>query len=142
MPTRLCCFSLSPPCFFFSKLNLFLRQRSIILPPRCTIIGLTGTSSKENDAKWLEAGMSDILLKPITRKLLLDKVELWMQNKTTAKKTQQRLLRDKATDKQLQSSNDSSAAYSSKVEVMKFKAVVFGNVVFGVCTRKNGLLPQ
>jgi len=112
---------------------------------RCTIIGLTGTSSKENDAKCLEAGMSDILLKPITRKLLLDKVELWMQNKATARKTQQQLLRNKATDKQLQSSNDSPAAYRSKVALMplqKFKAVVFGNVVFGVCTRNNGLLPQ
>ena len=112
---------------------------------RCTIIGLTGTLSKENDAKCLEAGMSDILLKPITRKLLLDKVELWMQNKATARKTHLQLFRNKATDKHLQSSNDSRAAYSSKVAsmpVQKFKAVVFGNVVLGVCTRTNGLLPQ
>ena len=89
--------------------------------------------------------MSDILLKPITRKLLLDKVELWMQNKTTAKKTQQQQLRNKATDKQLQCSNDSPASYSSKVASMppqKFKAVVFGKIVFGVCTFSQGWLPQ
>ena len=75
--------------------------------------------------------MSDILLKPITRKLLLDKVELWMQNK--------------ATDKQPQCSNYCPAAYSSKVASMppqKFKAVVFGKVVFGVGTCNIGWLPQ
>ncbi len=102
---------------------------------RCTIIGLTGTSSKEYDSKCLEAGMSDVLLKPITRKILLEKVELWTQNKATARNI--KLLHDKATDKQVQCFNDSLAAYGSKLASMppqKFKAVVFGMVVFGVGT--------
>ena len=89
--------------------------------------------------------MSDILLKPITRKLLLEKVEFWTQNKATARKTKQQLLQNKATDQQLQCSNDSPAAYCSKVASMppqKFKAVVFGKVVLGVCTCNNGWLPQ
>ena len=104
---------------------------------RCTIIGLTGTSSKVYDTKCLEAGMSDVLLKPITRKILLEKLEFWTQNKAAARKTQQQLSQNKATDKQLQCSNDSPAAYSSRVASMppqKFKAVVFGKIVFGVCT--------
>ena len=112
---------------------------------RCTIIGLTGTSSKGYDAKCLEAGMSDVLLKPITRKILLAKLELWTQNKATARKAQQQLSQNKATDKQLQCSNDSPASYSSKVASMppqKFKAVVFGKIVFGVCTFSQGWLPQ
>ena len=81
--------------------------------------------------------MSDILLKPITRKLLLEKVEFWTQSKATASKTKQPLLQNKATDKLPQCSNYSPAACSSKVASMppqKFKAVVFGNVVFGVCS--------
>jgi CheY-like chemotaxis protein len=113
------------------------RQIWLFMSFRCTIIGLTGTSSKEYDTKCLEAGMSDILLKPITRKLLLEKVEFWTQNKATARKTKQRLLQTKATDKQPKCSNSSPAAYSSKAASMppqKFKAVVFGKVVFGVCS--------
>jgi len=89
--------------------------------------------------------MSDVLLKPITSKILLEKVELWTQNKATARKTKQQLLQNKATDKQIQCSNDSPAAYGSKAALMppqKFKAVVFGKVVFGVCSCKNGWLPQ
>ena len=108
---------------------------------RCTIIGLTGTSSKEYDAKCLEAGMSDILLKPITRKLLLEKVEFWTQNKATARTTKQQLLQNKATDKQLQCSHDSPASCirkSASMPPQKFKAVVFGKVVLGVCTCNNG----
>jgi len=62
--------------------------------------------------------MNDVFLKPITRKLLLAKVEHWTQNKATARKTKQQLLRNKATDKQPQFSNDSPAAYSSKVASM------------------------
>ena len=92
------------------------------------------------DTKCLEAGMSDVLLKPITRKILLAKLELWTQNKATARKTQQQLSQNKATDKQLQCSNDSPAAYSSKVAStppQKFKAVVFGKIVFGVCTCRH-----
>ena len=118
--------------------KLFLqRQIWLFMSFRCTIIGLTGTLSKMYDAKCLEAGMSDVLLKPITRKILLAKLELWTQNKATARKTQQQLSQNKATDEQLQCSNDSPAAYSSKVASMplqKFKAVVFGKIVFGVCT--------
>ena len=112
---------------------------------RCTIIGLTGTSAKEYDTKCLEAGMSEVLLKPITRKILLEKVELWTQNKETARKTKQQLLQNKGTDKQIQCSTDSPAAHSSKVASkppQTFKAVVFGKVVFGVCTCNNGWLPQ
>ena len=117
----------------------------LFLSFRCTIIGLTGTSSKEYDTKCLEAGMNDVLLKPITRKLLLAKVELWTHNKATARKAKQQLLQNKATDQQLQCSNDSPAAYGSKVASMppqKFQAVVFGKVVFGVCTCNNGWLLQ
>ena len=117
----------------------------LFLSFRCTIIGLTGTSSKEYDTKCLEEGMNDVLLKPVTRKLLLAKVELWTQNKATARKARQQLSQTKATDEQLQCSKDSPAAYSSKVASMpsqKFKAVVFGKVVFGVCTCNNGWLLQ
>jgi hypothetical protein len=79
--------------------------------------------------------MSDILLKPITRKLLLEKVEYWTQNKATARKSKQQLLQNKATDKQLHCSHDSPASYSRRSAPMpspKFKAVVFGKVVLGV----------
>jgi hypothetical protein len=111
--------------------------------------------------------MSDILLKPITRKLLLEKVEFWTQNKATARKTKQplsfgrktkqqlgqqsnrgtggQLVQKKATDKQLQCSHDSPASCSRKsasLPPQKFKAVVFGKVVLGVCTCNNGWLPQ
>ena len=89
--------------------------------------------------------MSDVLLKPITREILLEKVELWTQNKATVRKTKQQLLQNKATDKQIQCSNESPAAYGSKIASMppqKFKAVVFGKVVFGVGTCNIGWLPQ
>jgi response regulator RpfG family c-di-GMP phosphodiesterase len=89
--------------------------------------------------------MNDVLLKPITRKLLLAKVELWTHNKATARKAKQQQLQNKATDQQLQCSNDSPAAYCSKVASMppqKFKAVVFCEVVFGVCACDNGWLLQ
>ena len=75
--------------------------------------------------------MNDVLLKPITRKLLLAKVELWTHNQATARKAKQQLLQNKAADQQLQCSNDSPAAYDSKVASMSpqnFKAVVFGKV--------------
>jgi hypothetical protein len=89
--------------------------------------------------------MSDVLLKPITRKLLLAKVELWTHNQATARKAKQQLLQNKATDQQLQCSNDSPAAYGSKVASMppqKIKAVVFGKVAFGVCACDNVWLLQ
>ena len=89
--------------------------------------------------------MSDVLLKPITREILLEKVELWTQNKATVRKTKQQLLQNKATDQQLQCSNDSPAAYGSKVASMppqKIKAVVFGKVAFGVCACDNVWLLQ
>ena len=78
--------------------------------------------------------MSDVLLKPITRKILLEKVELWTQNKATFRKTKQQLLQNKATDKQILCSYESPAAHGSKIASMppqKFKAVVFGKVVDG-----------
>jgi hypothetical protein len=89
--------------------------------------------------------MSDVLLKPITREILLEKVELWTQNKATVRKTKQQLLQNKAIDKQIQCSNESPAAYGSKIASMppqKFKAVVFGKLVFGVGTCHIGWLPQ
>jgi hypothetical protein len=45
--------------------------------------------------------MNDVLLKPITRKLLLAKVELWTHNKTTARKGKQQLFQNKATDNRI-----------------------------------------
>jgi len=46
---------------------------------RCAIIGVTGATSKEDEAKCFQSGMTDVISKPVKRETLVQKVIKWTQ---------------------------------------------------------------
>jgi hypothetical protein len=52
---------------------------------RCAIIGVTGATSKEDEEKCFESGMTDVISKPVKRENLMAKVMQWTQGKEAAR---------------------------------------------------------
>jgi PAS domain S-box-containing protein len=48
---------------------------------RCSIIGVTGATSKEDETKCFKAGMTDVISKPVMREALFAKILQWTQHK-------------------------------------------------------------
>mmetsp|Transcript_83582 Transcript_83582/g.135490 ORF Transcript_83582/g.135490 Transcript_83582/m.135490 type:complete len:904 (+) Transcript_83582:3-2714(+) len=55
--------------------------RGLAATTRCAIIGVTGATSKEDEAKCFEAGMTDVISKPVKREKLVQKIVKWTQMK-------------------------------------------------------------
>ena len=59
--------------------------KGVEISNRCAIIGVTGATSKEDEEKCFESGMTDVISKPVKRENLIAKVMQWTQGKEAAR---------------------------------------------------------
>lgn len=59
--------------------------KGVEIANRCAIIGVTGATSKEDEEKCFESGMTDVISKPVKRENLIAKVMQWTQGKEAAR---------------------------------------------------------